>query len=163
MFLQNGRGTTLGLSSSCLVRPTHRFVLVPAASRNVATHHPGILSITNQLVTRKPERVLPNRTSEIVPSYFCQGGACLHTLLSAGVMRRAGPQRNCLSIFQVFLSLTNLFHTNTICRYSRLKARHFTLRPRRSLTFKRSLIQEPEGASQITAACSPRQLLKHHL
>lgn len=87
---------------------THRVEVVPACVRNIAIHVPGSLSITES-VNRTRSRLTAKTVTlfdepaflEILNTAEWKKGesvlcVCVYTGSRAGVIRRAGPQRNCL-------------------------------------------------------------------
>lgn len=78
---------------------THRVEVVPASIRNVTLHIYDSLQITKSHQWSN-WNYLMSGCQEV------RGHG--HTLSRAGVISMAGPQRNCLWIFQVFVSWTNL-------------------------------------------------------
>lgn len=99
---------------------THRVEVIPACCRKIAIHIPGPLSVTKS-VNQKSEskeiiqkyRLLYQKLFESCMCDICIIEQCVRTWSRAGVISRAGPQRNCLQMFHVVLSFTNLGHTNT--------------------------------------------------
>lgn len=78
---------------------TDRVEVVPASVRNVTIHNFNSLQIAKSCQRS-------GWTSLMFGCPEVRGHA--HTLSRAAVISRAGPQRNCLWIFQVFTSWTNL-------------------------------------------------------